>query len=377
MKKPYNETWVANLAIQETSEKWYSKNLISKEQVETLKTNFPEQFYRPGIFVKIGLFLFSTIACAFFGGFITLLFTNPSGSTFSVIAFISCLCFIFLLEYLIDDRKLFHSGIDNALLYAVLYSLSIGFYLLFENLEFWQYCILLLFVLIIATYRYADILTAAGSFLALFSLISNLMLKFPMGKALLPFAAMALSVIIYFLIKKIKDSYFINCRSVIEVLSVITFYLGGNYYVVREGNAWISNLTPSAQIAFAPVFYSFTAFIPLTYIILGLKSKNRIFLITGLLALGCSAGTFRHYFGFFTIAQGLTIAGILMIVLAVFCIQYLRTPKYGISDESEDERKPGNLEAIIAAQYLGQTPHEKGLEFGEGNFGGAGSGESY
>lgn len=377
MKKPYNEIWIKNLAIQGISEKLHEKNLISEEQLEMVKTNFPEHFYRPRLFIKIGLFLFSTIACTFLIGFIMLLFARIVDQTFVAITSFSCLCFLILLEFLIKDRKLFHSGIDNALLYAAIGSLASTFFLHFEHLEFWQYCIVSLFVLLTATYRYADILTSAGSFLALFTLMANLMLKFPLGKALLPFAVMALSVIIYFLIRKIKDSYFTNCRTMVEVLAVITFYLGGNYYAVREGNAWISNLAPSIQIAFEPLFYSFTAFIPLTYIFLGLKLKNRILFVAGLFALGFSVFTFRYYFGFLTIAQGLTIAGILLIVLAVFCIQYLRTPKFGISDESEGERKPGNLEAILTAQYLAQTPHEKGLEFREGNFGGAGSGESY
>lgn len=204
MKKPYNETWIRNLAVQEISERWYFKNLISQVQFEAVKTNFPEHFYRPGIFVKIGLFLFSTIACAFFIGFISLLFTNTSGKTFAVITFICFLCLSFLLEYLIINRKLYHSGTDNALLYAAIGLLASTVFILFEHLEFWQYCVLLLIVLVAATYRYADMLTTAGSFLTLFTLMANLMMKVSLGKALLPFAVMALSIAIYYLMKKLK-----------------------------------------------------------------------------------------------------------------------------------------------------------------------------
>ena len=379
MKKAYNESWVENLAIQETLENWLYKKLITDDQNKTAKINFPEKFYRPGLFIKIGLFFFACIACCFFVGFITLFVADSGEKAFAVVGFLSCICFTLLLEYLIRKKDLFHSGVDNALLYAALAAAIIPFFILFEHLEFWQYCVIILIAFIAATLRYADIFVTAGSYLTIFALMANLMMKFPIGKALLPFAIMALATAIYFSIKKIKDQYYMDCCKVVEVLSLITLYLGGNYYVVREGNAVLANITYgfSPQIPFAAIFYSSTLLIPLLFTFFGLKGKDRILLLVGLFALAFSIFTYRYYFGFLTIAQGLTIAGIVMVSSATLCIRFFSQPKFGITDEPEGERKLANLESVLASQYLGQSPEEKSFEFGGGDFGGGGAGNRY
>jgi len=379
MKKAYTQTWIENLAIQETSENWHFKNLITDEQLTSIKASFPEEFYRPGLFVKIGLFLFACIACSFFTGFISLFILDAGDKAFSLVSFLCFICFTFSLEYLIKDRKLFHSGVDNALLYAALGSLAVPFVMLFDNLQVWQYCVLAMLILTIAAIRYADLFVVICAYLVLFTLLANLMMKFSLGKALLPFAVIALSLIIFYLAKKVESTYYANCKKLVEVLALITLYLGGNYYIVREGNALLSDLSYliSPQIPFAPIFYGLSVLIPLAYVFFGLQYKNRILLLVGLFALGFSIFTYRYYFGFLTVAQGLTISGGLMIFLAVACMRFLRETKYGLTDEADSERKTANLEALIASQYLGQTPQEQSLEFGGGNFSGGGAGNEY
>ena len=133
----------------------------------------------------------------------------------------------------------------------------------------------------------------------------------------------------------------------------------------------------SPQIPFASVFYSSTLLIPVLYIFFGLKTKNRILLLVGLFAFAFSVFTYRYYFGFLTISQGLVIAGILMISSAIFCINFLKESKFGLTDEPDENRKLANLEAVLASQYLGQAPEESHLEFGGGDFGGGGAGNQY
>ena len=379
MKKAYNETWIDNLAIQQTAENWRSKKLITDEQFSSVKAIFPENFYRPGLFVKIGLFIFACIACSFFTGFISLFILDAGDKAFSVVSILCCISFTLFLEYLIKDRKLFHSGIDNALLYAALGASVVPFFMLFDNLQVWQYCVLALVILTAATLRYADLFVVICAYLVIFTLLANLMMKFPLGKALLPFAVIALSLIIFYLARKIKSTYYADCKKLVEVLALITLYLGGNYYIVREGNALLSDLSYliSPQIPFAPIFYGLSAIIPLAYVFLGLKFKDRILLLVGLFALGFSIFTYRYYFDFITVAQGLTILGFLMIMLSIVCIRFLKETKYGLTDEADDERKTANLEALIASQYLGQTPQEQGLAFGGGSFSGGGAGNGY
>lgn len=381
MKKAYNESWVENLHLQYKVAEWKSKNLVTGDQEEQANELFPEKFYRPGIFVKIGLFLFGVVACSFFVGFLSLFIYDTSSELgFSTLSVICCACFVFVLEYLIKSKHLFHSGVDNALLYAAITAAMVPVFLLFENAPLWVYCLVALAIIVPATLRYADLLGPIAIFALIFTILADLMMKFPLGKALLPFAVMILSGMIYLFSRKIKDIYYRECRQILEVLSLVTFYLGGNYLVVRELNALISGLNTSVapQIAFAPLFYFFTFGIPVLYIVGGLKRADRVLLIVGLLAIAFSAYTYVNYFSPLTASQELVLAGVLMIAASVGLIKYLATPKHGISDEQNRKNSVENLQAVIAAQQLGVTPaNEPGLEFGGGTFGGGGAGEVY
>lgn len=380
MKKAYNETWVENLHLQRQAAKWTSKNLLTADQEDQVRELFPEKFYRPGLFVKIGLFCFAVVATTFFVGFLSLfVYDTSSDIGFSTLSIICCGCFVFVLEYLIKTKNLFHSGVDNALLYAAITAAMVPMFLLFEHAPLWAYCLIALLVIIPATLRYADLLGPIAIFGLIFTIMAELMMKFPLGKALLPFAVMILSAVVYALARKIKAIYYRECRQIFEILSLVTFYLGGNYLIVRELNALISNLNVSVapQIAFAPLFYFFTLGIPLLYIFIGLKRAERIPFVIGLLAIAFSAYTYVNYFSTLTASQELVLAGALMIGSAIALIKYLHTPKHGISDEQDRKNSLENLQAIVAAQQLGVTPASPGLEFGGGAFGGGGAGEVY
>lgn len=380
MKKAYNETWVQNLDIQRIAQSWQAKNLITTAQFEQIKTEFHESFYRPGIFVKIGLFLFTLVAGCFFTGFISLFFLDGGGDkSFAVLSILCAASFFFVLEYFIKDRKLFHSGIDNALLYMATGATLVPIFIIFPDLKVWQYCVFILIIQILVTLRYADVFTTLIGIIVLYAFFANLMVGFPLGKALLPFAMMILSGIIYFLNRRKQDTYYHDSQTVIEIVALVVFYLGGNYYVVREGNALLADLlSPVApQIPFATLFYLLTAAIPLLYVALGLRNKDRVLLIIGLLITAFSCFTYRYYFDIIPVEVLLSVAGALLIALTVWCIHYFKTPKFDLTDEKLEKRNLANLEAMLVAHQFGQTPAGKNLEFGGGDFGGGGAGNDY
>lgn len=204
-------------------------------------------------------------------------------------------------------------------------------------------------------------------------------MQFKLGTALLPFGIMLLSCGLFFLNRKRELDYYADCQILLEALCLIAFYAGGNYYVVREGNALLNNLgTASApQIPFALLFYMFTFAIPTLYIIAGLRTKNRLMLIIGLFAAAFSGFTYKYYFGFLSLEVASLLVGTALILFAVWAIQFLKTSKWGVTDEKDGARKLANLEAFLVAQQLGQTPAEKGFEFGGGDFGGGGAQSGY
>ena len=72
MKKSYNETWVQNIDNQGIIENWHEQKLLSDEQFDAAKKEFPVGFHQSNIFVKIGLFLFTNIVASASLGFLSL-----------------------------------------------------------------------------------------------------------------------------------------------------------------------------------------------------------------------------------------------------------------------------------------------------------------
>ncbi|MCE7040531.1 hypothetical protein [Dyadobacter sp. CY312] len=95
MKKPYNEIWIENLQVQRICEGWLSKKLITPQQNDLAKIAFPQDFYLPGIFVRIGLFIFAMMGCSFFTGFISLFFIKSNSNTFIPVSLLSAIVFSF------------------------------------------------------------------------------------------------------------------------------------------------------------------------------------------------------------------------------------------------------------------------------------------
>lgn len=383
--KIYNETWLRNRAIQEQSEYWQKKGVLSAEQLATIQTQFPDLFYRPNIWIKVGLFFFTCIAASFALGltsvFTLAIFDDVLGSGF--VSILYGLSFYFILNFFIKNRKLYHSGIDNALLYIAVGWFLTGFFLMFskgigDNIFLLSFITLMVFSF--AVIRYADWLLTIGAFCCFCFLVNYEAFQIPLGKLLLPFVNMGLAALIYFVKKRIfeedKFFYWADCLMIIEVLALVLFYLGGNYGVVREGNAAINDTT--GQIAFAPLFYAFTALVPFIYLFFGVKRKDRILIILGLLTFVLSVSTFKYYFSIAPPEISLTIAGAFLIAVAWACIRYLRPPKYGFTYEQDKDLKGFDAEAAIIAQTLGKTAQpEPGFQFGGGDFGGGGAGEKY
>ncbi len=391
MKKAYNETWVENIDNQAIIKNWLEQKLLSDEQFEAAKKAFPIGFHQSNIFVKIGLFLFTNIAGSASFGFLSLFlvgFLSESTVGLGIISLIYAGILFYFLEFFIKKNNFYRSGADNALLYAMLGAAFAFFLAISEiNLPAWVYCAIGLVILLPALLRYADPLVAIGTYLTWIALWFIVVTKFPIGKLIIPFVVMLVSAASYFFIqfwkKKENTRYYTDCQDIIEILALATFYLGGNYLVVREGNAMLNSLSDSTQIAFAPLFYFFTAIIPIFYIVRGLQKHDRKLLIVGILAIAFSIFTYRTYFSVLPLEWALTIGGILLILLTILAIRALKTPNgrrsaFGLTYDPSGSNRFQNLEAFIVNQAIPQAPNQgDNMQFGEGSFGGGGAGSGY
>ncbi|TAH14459.1 MAG: hypothetical protein EAZ14_03920 [Runella slithyformis] len=316
--KAYNETWIKNAAIQAQAENWQQQGLLAEADLQKIKTALPDESYQPIVWIKIGLFIFTNIAFLFGSAFMGL---GGFYEIWGVWAFINAAVAIFVLELFIKNRKLRHSGVDNALLYIGLGAVAGCFFSIFEtspNAVAW--CMLP--VLAVAVYRYADVVAALALLITFFYVLSTILFESTIGKMLAPFVFMAVSGLIYALVRRkdqqFKFLYWANCCWVLEVAALILLYVSGNYAVVRAGSEAL--LGSQGEIQFAPLFWVFTFVIPLVYVWFSVRQKDRKLLIIGLLCLVSAVITFRTYHAIVPTEIALLLGGLFLLVSAVLLI---------------------------------------------------------
>jgi len=389
--KAYNSLWSENNFIQKTAQKWLKQGFLSKEQSSEIEKSHSHDYYDPNIFLKIGLFVFTILAASVSVSLMSIFFISIYETNLNAAFVIQSLIiggvFFLLLENLIKRRKLYHSGVDNALIYMALGAFCTAIYFLFENLNppTWLFLMLFLPLFTATTIRYAESVACTLTYFLILGIFVTIALESFWGKTLLPFIMMIVSAGMYFAVKKLstrKDYlYYETCLTILKTLSLITFYLGGNYLIAREGNALINNLSLSIspQVAFAPTFYFFTTVIPMVYIFFGLRNRDRLMLILGLITLGFSIFTYKFYFSILPVEITLTVGGILLIALAGGLIHYFKTTKHGFTYQPDDEFEGFNLEAMLMSQLVQSKIPQQGdtFRYGDGDSGGGGAGENY
>lgn len=393
--RAYPTAWALHEAVRTAATRWHRQHQLTGAQQAAIEAAYPLDFYRPGWLLRLVLFIFTCIGCATATGFVLLMMSGAGirdeGTFISIGCFLCAAGSLAALELAIKNARPYHAGYDNALLYAALLALLVlgadALHHVFGGQDFYSIADprlrpLLLFgvaLLAAATVRYADRGTAAAGFVAGLLLLANLALPLALGRALLPFLLMLAAAGTGWLVRRLAQRpdyfYYRTCLQTVKALALATFYLGGNYLVVREGNAAVAHLPFAPQIPFAPLFYAFTALVPLAYLYYGLRRHDRLVLIMGLLAVVFSVFTLRYYRTLLPPAVAAALAGALLLAAAAAALRYLRTPRHGLTADADDEAAPlFNLESLVVAQYNvpSQAP-AAGFQFGGGDSGGGGA----
>jgi hypothetical protein len=384
----YPKVLLEAIKIEPLAASWKEKFLISTDTSEKIQTTYKNNLYTPSIFIRIALFVFTCIITSAFLGFATLI--SQGGGSDTAIGIRCCiygLMVLAALEFTIREKKAYRAGIDDALLYIGLSLLMIGLCFLILKLANTEneilICLTLLPFLILASIRYSDRLLAALAFCCLFGLVffslqsgeNNL-------QSLLPFAGILLSAIIYYSNKKLFTHNYLawwDSLIILEILSLFTFYLSGNYLIVRELSVELMNLEieKGADIPLAFIFYIFTILIPLLYLYMGIKNKDRVMLRCGLIILALAVLTFKYYYSLGHHEISLTIAGICMITISYLLMTYLKKSTSGFTSKNDDTVLNNDLESVVIAQTFSGKKDEQGFEFGGGKSGGGGAGGNF
>lgn len=395
MFQAYNETNVRNLQLREVADELLENGQLTPPQYEKVEATFPIKFKQSNPFVRIGLFLFTSLCILFstlFLGWI-IMASNSNKDSLGILCLFFALCLTAINEFFIRDRHWYRQGSDNALCYASIICFIVGFGLAFEIEIDSSKALLCLVFLTFGAVRYGDPLLAFGSFYALMTSIFYVFEEREMLYTTLPFVSAGVALGVYFLVRYLskKDHlfYWKDCFTVLEIATLFAVYTSINYLTVAQlfekspiteftngvgenlENYLQNGLPPSYSILFAVL----TAVLPLVYLIFGIRNKDRILWIMGGLGIAASVLTYRHYHSIMPIEWALTLAGIAFLALAYFLMTYLKTARNGFIYLPK-RNKNGLIEALVINQVLQQTAAgapDDSVKYGGGDFGGGGA----
>lgn len=392
--KAYPLAWARHDAGRAAARRWQQRNLLTPAQLAAIEAASPVEYYRPVLFVRIGLFVATLLGVASLV-VVLVLTINKGFSRVGTIAFslVVGAAATAGLELIINSSKHYRSGVDNALLYSALIAWSVAVGAAVEELIpihyhdaaltgpwLWLWLVPSLVVLVLALVRYADPVVAVFTFGAALALLGHLLLQVSIGLLLLPFVVMLAATGLHAWLRTLATrhdyAYYRSSLLVLRTLALAVIYLAGNYFVMREGNAALHGGNgPSEQIPLAPLFYGFTAIVPMIYIVLGLRRHDRLLLVLGLLAVAFSLFTLRYYRSVLPPAVAATAGGAVLLAVALGALRYLRTPRHGFTAAADEAEPPHfNLESVIVAQTV-HVPSATvpGFDFGGGHSGGGGA----
>lgn len=379
----YNEAWLQNLVIRQEAESAYKDNCIDKEELENINSHYPMAFYMPHLFIRIGLFILTIVILFFSFGILTLLFLSSIEKAIGGLAVFFGLLVYAMLEFMIRSKMHYRSGVDDALLWLSGAALFGGMSYMI-NAGGLVNCLLLFFIALYAVIRFTDSIMAVVAVLALLGMFFFAFVETGhFAKAIVPFVLMLVSGLLYFLADKCKKKksmlLYKSCLLVIAITSLITFYVSGNYYVVRELSNELFNLhlRTGDTIPCGWLFWAFTFCIPVLYLVKGIQKKDSILIWVGLLLMAAIVFTTRYYYSFAPMEIVMTVGGVIMVSVAYWLVKYLKTPKHGFTYEENALDAAGNklnIEAILLAQTFAQQQSiQEGPTFGGGSFGGGGA----
>lgn len=381
----YNREWLDNAALQQDVEHAFQEQCISAEEMQRIHAAYPVGFYSPNPYIRVGLFLLTAVIVLFSLGLFLLIFLRGIDDAWRAMLIFFGLAVYGALELFIKEKKHYRSGVDDGLLWTSAALLTFAF--TFEtNISPWVNCALIFVIAACFTLRFADMIMSAVAVLAFLSMLFYLyLLTGNIARATAPFVLMAASLLIYLLAQRCSKNeewrHYAHCCTSAEITSLITLYLSGNYFVVRElsNEMFGLQLLPGQSIPAGWLFWTITIVLPIIYMVLGIQKKDMLLLRTGLLLSAVSSYTVRHYYSIMSIEAVMTLAGLFIIGISYAFIRYLNTPKHGFAyhpvnrDHLFERLQAESL--IITESFTppATTPPATGIKFGGGSGGGGGA----
>jgi len=384
----YKKEELNNLLVHETAREAFYEGLIDEATYTNILQRHPGTLYTPNFFIRLGLALLTiVIGLATLILFALFLFSGNSGEgAYTVLLVMLAIISYIALELLVNAKKYYNAGTDN-----VLMLLTVGFTwgaYAFSGPAFNYWATTVLCVISAwLCYRFTNGLMGMVAYIFLLISLYN-MLYLQVINAI-PFVLMAASAVVYWITKKLcsMPAYLYHRQSIayINLLAIVSFYVCSNYYFVSNVVAYRTYLNdqPALTVPIAPFFWFCTLFIPIGYLLYGIRAKSLLFIRCGIILLAAGIATLRYYYAFMPGDVLLMLGGVILIAVSSMLIVYVRQQRRSFVLGNSSRQTPEhlrNIEALVIAQAV-STGHtaapQQGVQFGGGNSGGGGATGDY
>ena len=392
----YNKEWLNNRKIQDQTSLAFEHGEIDEEELKSIKEKYPVGFYTPNLFIRIGIFLLTSIILSFSFGLITLIsYDMRIAESPYYLLFLAVITYI-ALESFVHKKHHYQSGADDALMWTFA-GLLLSAYIFLMDIIFLsssyhhEEIFLYGFAFLLAGYltlRFADALMAITAVLAFCAFLCfSWMETGTYALPTLPFLIMLFSAGLFYSAHSAtqKKMYLLysNCITAVKILSLLLLYLAGNYFIVREVGISFGTeaLTKGQEIPLGWFFWVWTFLCPLVYIGYGLKKKDVIVLRAGLILVAGAAFTLRNYYHLMPTELILVIIGSGLIGIALATTRYLKHNKYGFTaDKIADDNLMDKIQVeslIVGETFSGAQADVQQQRMGGGTFGGGGASSDF
>ena len=166
MFQAYDIESIKNIEIQKTAKSLLAESLLTPSQYQAVKEAFPIHFKQTDDFMRVGLFIFTSLCVLFGCGVLALMLGSSfsSSESWGGLLLFYAVGLIALAELFIRENHWYRSGSDNALIYAAISCFVGGIEAITQLYNPSGYLLLVFIILGIATWRYGDPLLALAAF---------------------------------------------------------------------------------------------------------------------------------------------------------------------------------------------------------------------
>ena len=381
----YNKSDLYNKYVQEQATEALHSACISEESYKNILQVHPTMLYTPNYFIRIALGLLTAVS-VIFSGLLLWLFTSASSTAAitTLLIFLAIICYI-TLELLVKSKQYYNAGVDNVLMNMTIAFVVSAFFVFAQGSWLVTSSVIMVIALWLSI-RFTDAFMSMVSYCCFFIFIFLAYIKGgEMAKATAPLIMMAVSALVYLFMKKLIRAGTFKyqfCFKAVILLTLITFYASGNYFIVKElsNQMFHLRLRLNDSIPFGWLFWIFTLIIPPVYIIYGITKKDFLVMRTGLALIAATIFTVKYYYAVLPAEIAMLIAGVIVTALSYALIKYLNISRHGYTSQNiyHSKNEILNAEALIIAETFNKKPtiENRGL-YGGGSGGGGGATGEY